>query len=141
MKFIHAMIAVTALITVSQSSARTLGEPDNHQPEVGLGAGIPHLKVGESFLVARSRILKTGWHPTRMYKEDDYEFFDIEKELKDRNFLEFDSCSMDAGVLCILYYNQETRCLRVDTIGEQIKDMKVTRWTDECPEEGRSTKE
>lgn len=25
-------------------------------------------------------------------------------------------------------------CLRVDTIGEQLNDMNVTRWTRECPE-------
>jgi hypothetical protein len=141
MKRSHVLIAVIALLAASNAWSITLGELDNHQPNLESSAGRPLLKVGESFLVARARILKTGWHPTRMQKEDNYEFFDIEKELMDRNLREFDSCSMDAGVLCNLYYNKETKCLRVGTIGEHVKDMKVTRWTDECPEDARSARE
>jgi hypothetical protein len=68
-----------------------------------------------------------------MHRNDDYEYSGAEKELADHQFLEVDSCSMDAGAHCILHYSKGTKCLRIDTVGERLKDMKVTRWTDECP--------
>lgn len=141
MKFMNTMVAVTTLLMVSVTSAITLGEPEDNPPKVTPSAGSPFLKIGESFLVNRSRILKSGWRPTSMHLYDEYEIFGTEKILRDRNFPEVASCSMDAGVLCIFYYSKETKCLRVDTRGEQLKDMKVTRWTDECPEDSRSAKE
>lgn len=141
MKSSHALIAVIASLAFSDAWSKSLGAPDSDQPNVGSSAGRPLLHVGESFLVARARILKSGWHPTRMRRKDNYEFFDIEKELMDRNLREFDSCSMDAGVLCNLYYNKDSKCLQVGTIGEQVDNMKITRWTDECLEDARSAKE
>jgi hypothetical protein len=135
MKLSYALIVMTVVLTFSQASARTQGEADNNQPKITSGIESPSLKVGEPFLVARSRILRSGWHPIQMHSNDDYEYFGAEKELADRKFLEVDSCSMDAGALCILYYSKGTKCLRVDTVGEQLNEMKVTRWTDECPVE------
>lgn len=35
-------------------------------------------------------------------------------------------------VFCILYYKKAGDCLRVDTVGEEAEDMKVTRWVQEC---------
>jgi hypothetical protein len=92
------------------------------------------LKAGEPFTKARSRILKLGWAPVRMHRNDNYEYDGTEKELADRGVVEVDSCSLDAGVLCIFYYSKASECLRVDTKGEQIRYMSVTRWTNECPE-------
>ncbi len=133
MKLSHSVIIAAVVLTFIQASARTQGEGKHYNPKVTLGAESPSLKVGESFLIARARIVRSGWHPTRMRKPDDYEYVGAEKELADRKFLEVDSCSMDAGALCILYYSKGGKCLRVDTVGEQLKDMKVTRWSDECP--------
>jgi hypothetical protein len=133
MKLIYAASVVAAVLTFSQASARTQGEATNNQPKVTLGAESRPLKVGESFLVTRPRIIRSGWHPTRMHVNDDYEYSGTERKLADRKFMEVDSCSMDAGALCILYYSKGKKCLRVDTMGEQLKDMKVTRWTDDCP--------
>jgi hypothetical protein len=133
MKLSYSVILVTIVLTFSQASAKTQGEANNNQPKIVSGAESPSLKVGESFLVARRRIVRSGWRPTRMHANDQYEYSGAEKELADHQFLEVDSCSMDAGALCILHYSKGTRCLRVDTVGEQLKDMKVTRWTDECP--------
>ena len=92
------------------------------------------LRAGEPFTKARSRIFKLGWKPVRMHRNDNYQYDGAEKKLVDRGFLEVDSCSIDAGVLCIFYYSKASECLRVDTKGEQIKYMSVTRWTNECPE-------
>jgi hypothetical protein len=133
MNYRHTLIALTAGLSILQASAKTPESPDNNQPTMTLDTGSPLLQVEDSFLVARSRILRSGWQPVRMHGKDDYDFFGTEKELTDRDFMEFASCSMDAGALCTFYYRKEAKCLRVNTIGEQLKDMKVTRWTDECP--------
>lgn len=92
-----------------------------------------HLKAGESFLEVRTRILRLGWKPERMHSNDNYAYDGAEKRLAERGFLEVDSCSIDAGANCILYYRNVDKCLRLDTVGEQVNDMIITRWTDECP--------
>lgn len=91
------------------------------------------LIVGESFLRARARIVRFGWKPIRMHAHDNYEYTGAEKRLAERKFLEVDSCSIDAGANCILYYSKAAECLRLDTVGEQVAEMEVTRWTNECP--------
>ncbi|MCS0590357.1 hypothetical protein ACFQ09_18730 [Massilia norwichensis] len=93
------------------------------------------LKVGEPFTKARARIVKLGWKPVRVHRNDGYEFSGTEKILAERGFVEVDSCSMDAGVLCIFHYRKASECLRVDTKGEQIRYMSVTEWTNACPEQ------
>lgn len=90
------------------------------------------LKVGEPFLRVRTRIVKSGWKPNPVHGKDNYEYSGAEKRLAERGFLEVDTCSVDAGANCILYYTKGSRCLRIDTVGEQVKQMTVTRWTDEC---------
>lgn len=131
MKLRYALIAFALTLTFLQASAGS--QADNIQPKMPVDIENLAMRVGEQFLVVRARILRNSWQPIRMHINDDYEYFGAEKELADRQFLEVDSCSMDAGALCILYYGKGRECLRVDTIGEQLKDMKVTRWTDECP--------
>jgi hypothetical protein len=98
---------------------------DKHGP-----AGIA---VDEPLVSARSKLIKQGWKPTRMHTNDGYEYSGVERELAARNVLELDTCSFDSS-RCILFYSKKGACLRVDTIGEQLKDMTVTRWTDECPD-------
>jgi hypothetical protein len=135
MKLRYAMIAMTVVLTFFEVPARTEGEADNNQPKITSGIESTPLKVGDPFLAVRSRILRSGWHPTRMQSNDDYEYFGAERELTHRKYIEFDSCSMDAGALCIFYYSKGTECLRVETVGEQLNEMKVTRWTNACPGE------
>jgi hypothetical protein len=92
------------------------------------------LKAGEPFGKARVRILKAGWKPVRMHQYDQYEYSGTERELSSRGFFEVDSCTTDAGSLCIMYYIKKEECLRLDTKGEQLKYMEVTRWANECPQ-------
>ncbi|MGE1172761.1 hypothetical protein [Pseudomonas sp. BW7P1] len=68
-----------------------------------------------------------------MHTSDGYEYGGVERELAARDFLELDTCSFDSS-RCILFYSKKDACLRVDTMGEQLKDMAVTRWADECPD-------
>jgi hypothetical protein len=92
-----------------------------------------NLKKNEPFLKARARLIKLGWDPVRMHANGSYEYDGAEKRLIEHNFYEVDSCSIDAGAICILYYKKSSMCLRVDTVGEQVKVMKVARWVEECP--------
>jgi hypothetical protein len=121
---------LTVLLASSASAEGAIGS-DNSGKTSGI-EGL-HLKAGESFLKARSRIIRLGWKPIRMHSNDNYEYDGAEKRLADRSFREVDSCSIDAGANCILYYTKATKCLRIDTVGEQVDQMQVTRWTNECP--------
>ncbi|MBK5529872.1 hypothetical protein JFT86_23320 [Pseudomonas sp. TH06] len=89
--------------------------------------------VGERLAAARCKLVKQGWKPTRMHTNDGYEYSGVEQELAARKFFELDTCSFDSS-RCILYYAKKGTCLRVDTIGEQLNAMTVTRWTHECPD-------
>ncbi|MGP6428398.1 hypothetical protein [Pseudomonas paraglycinae] len=91
------------------------------------------IAVDEPLVSARSKLIKQGWKPTRMHTSDGYEYSGVERELAARNFLELDTCSFDSS-RCILFYSKKDACLRVDAMGEQLKDMTVTQWTDECPD-------
>ncbi|MCU0093719.1 hypothetical protein N8H72_27360 [Pseudomonas koreensis] len=95
--------------------------------------GPADIAVDEPLVSARSRLIEQGWKPARMHTSDGYEYSGVERELAARNFLELDTCSFDSS-RCILFYSKKGACLRVDTMGEQLKDMTVTRWTDECPD-------
>jgi hypothetical protein len=91
------------------------------------------LQQGESFVRLRSRLIKSGWAPVHVHAGEGYEYDGTEKRLVERNFYEVDSCSTDRGSLCALYYKKGRTCLRVDTIGEQVDSMRVTRWEESCP--------
>ena len=92
-----------------------------------------HIKAGDAFLPLRARIIKAGWRPMRIDRGG-YEISGTETILANRNIHEFESCTTDAGSLCALFYRKRSACLRVDTIGEQLRHMKVTRWAKECPQ-------
>lgn len=91
------------------------------------------LKAGEPLLRVRSRIIKSGWAPIDVHAGGNYEYDGTEKRLVERKFYEVDSCSTDQGSLCALYYKKGSTCLRIDTIGEQVDLMRVTRWEASCP--------
>lgn len=128
----YAATATVIALIFSQISAKAGEGPHNDQSNTTSVFGNLSLKVGEPFLAARARILRAGWHPVRMHR--DYEYIGTEKELIDRKFVEVAYCSIDAGSLCVLYYRKKTKCLRLGTIGERLSYMKVTRWSEECPE-------
>ncbi|WP_430444376.1 MAG: hypothetical protein ACQZ2J_25455 [Pseudomonas piscis] len=121
------ILALVALYCIDISVAFAGGlQPMNekHGP-----AGIAS---GESFVVARTKLVKQGWQPTLMHTSDAYEYSGVERELVAHKFFEVDTCALDSS-RCILFYSKNGTCLRVDTIGEHLNDMRVTRWVDECP--------
>jgi hypothetical protein len=91
------------------------------------------LNVAKPFVLARTHLLAAGWKPVRIHTNADDDYFGLERKLVGHNFLEFDSCSVDAGSLCDFYYRKAGKCLRVDTIGEQVREMKVLQWMHQCP--------
>ena len=103
--------------------------------------GVPHdtrngpagITAGQPLTHARATLIQQGWQPIRRHATDGYEYSGTELELTKRKIFEVDSCSSDSS-RCILYYRKKGECLRMDTIGEKLADMTVTRWTNECPD-------
>jgi hypothetical protein len=91
------------------------------------------ITTGQSLLNARATLLKHGWKPVRRHADDGYEYSGAELELTARRIFEVDSCSADSA-RCVLFYEKKGECLRVDTIGEKLNWMTVTRWSSECPD-------
>lgn len=91
------------------------------------------IAAGQPLTHARAALIQRGWQPIRRHVTDGYEYSGAELELTKRKIFEVDSCSSDSS-RCILYYRKKGECLRMDTIGEKLGDMTVTRWTNECPD-------
>ena len=134
MRSTRAHIVMVASFTVLfATSIDVEGANGRNKPSKASSCSSLKITTGESFLAARARIIREGWTPIRVHNNDNYEYDGAEKRLIERGFLEVDSCSIDAGANCILYYSKKSSCLRIDTIGEQVNDMRVTHWAKECP--------
>ena len=91
------------------------------------------LKEGMSFLQARKSLVREGWQPRKVHTNDGYQFIGTEKTLLQSGIDEVESCAIDHPY-CIFNYRKGASCLRVITIGERTKDLKINRWTNDCPE-------
>jgi hypothetical protein len=87
------------------------------------------LKKGMSFLAARKLLIHKGWRPIK----SNADYGGTEKILINGHIKEVESCAMDRAV-CIFNYRKVDKCLRLFTQGEEIKDMRVYEWTNDCPE-------
>lgn len=126
-ELIASFIGASLLMSLSQSASAVRA---NEQSITSVNL---RLREGASFVSARARLIKSGWKPVRMHADGGYEYSGTEKRLADRHVYEVDSCSTDRGSLCIFYYAKDGSCLRIDTVGEQVNSMRVTRWDDSCP--------
>ena len=90
------------------------------------------ITVHEPLMQARGKLLQHGWKPVRLHAADGYAYSGAELQLTGRKIFEVDACSADSS-RCILVYKKNGTCLRVDTIGERLADMTVTRWVHQCP--------
>ncbi|WP_374317000.1 hypothetical protein [Aquabacterium sp.] len=103
-------------------------------PLLALASDAPvRIHEGQFFVAARKVLLKDRWRPIPMHTDGGYQYEGVEKHLIKRGFNEVDSCSIDSS-RCIMFYKMGARCLRLDTIGEQVATMKVVQWSDECPD-------
>ena len=123
-RIVNAVVAGCALAT---GVVLADGEPQDAR------RGPAGIAVGQPLPTARTALIKQGWQPIRRHATDGYEYSGAELELTKRRIFEVDSCSSDSS-RCILYYQKKGECLRMDTIGEKLGDMIVTRWANECPE-------
>ena len=101
-------------------------------PRQDIPRGPAGIAAGQPLAHARTALIQRGWQPIRRHAADGYEYSGAELELTKRGIFEVDSCSEDSS-RCILYYRKKRVCLRIDTIGERLGDMTVTRWANECP--------
>ena len=98
-------------------------------------AGPVALKAGEPFIKVRKQLYAAGWRADPLAHSSSGEYMGLERQLVERGYTEVDSCS-DGLSFCILQYTQGDACLRLQTQGEQIRLMKVDRWSSECRERG-----
>ena len=112
---------------VFASSAYADGVPRDVQ------RGPAGITTGQPLLNARATLIKHGWKPIRRHTDDGYEYSGAELELTARKIFEVDTCSSDSS-RCVLFYAKKGDCLRMDTIGERLNWMTVTRWANECPD-------
>src|SRR5476651_623356 len=88
------------------------------------------LEEGMHLIAARKLLISKGWRPIKTNPV----YGGTEKILINAHIKEVESCAMDTP-LCIFNYKKDDKCLRLYTEGEEIKDMRVTSWSDDCPEQ------
>jgi hypothetical protein len=95
------------------------------------------LNVGEPFTKARAKLYADGWRADPLAHAATGEYMGLDRQLVQSGFSEVDYCSVGKS-FCVLQYTKGETCLRLHTQGEQIRLMKVERWSDECREPGPS---
>ncbi|EEF26806.1 conserved hypothetical protein [Ricinus communis] len=91
------------------------------------------LHVGAPFTTARAKLYAAGWRadPAAHAATGDYD--GVDRLLVHAGYFEVDYCSL-GKTFCVLQYIRGNACLRLHTQGEEIRLMKVERWTDDCRE-------
>ena len=95
------------------------------------GSAMP--EIGEKFVNARTRLHAAGWQEDPGSHASAGEYMGLDRLLVQSGYLEVDYCSVGQS-FCILQYVKGKACLRVQTQGEQISEMKVERWSNACRE-------
>lgn len=93
------------------------------------------LQIGESFVKARARLTAAGWQADPGSHLSSGEYMGLDRLLIQSGYSEVDYCSVGKS-FCILQYTKDGACLRVHTQGEQIRSMKVERWSSDCRDRG-----
>lgn len=93
------------------------------------------LKTGQPFIKASKQIHAAGWRADPLAHLSTGEYMGVERQLIEAGYAEVDACS-EGRTFCIHQYTKGNACLRLQTQGEQIRWMKVDRWSNECSERG-----
>lgn len=91
------------------------------------------LKKGMPFLAARKLLIHKGWQPLNIHKGKNFEYMGTDKKLVKAHIMEVEVCAVDRPS-CIFNYTKGDKCLRLFTLGEEIKNMRVASWTYDCPD-------
>jgi len=114
-------IAFTLAVLIGYAS---LAQADSAMPQ-----------IGEKFVDVRTRLHAGGWRADPGSHASSGEYTGLDRLLVQSGYLEVDYCSVGKS-FCTLQYVKVHRCLRVQTQGEQISEMKVERWSNACRERG-----
>ena len=90
-------------------------------------------RIGEKFVNAQTRLHAAGWQADPGSHASSGEYMGLDRLLVQNGYLEVDYCSVGKSV-CTLQYVKREACLRLQTQGEQISEMKVERWSNACRE-------
>lgn len=93
------------------------------------------LQIGESFIKARARLIAEGWRADPRSHLSSGDYMGLERLLVQSGYMEVDYCSVGKS-FCVFQYVKGEACLRVNTQGEQIRWMRIERWSNECRERG-----
>lgn len=95
------------------------------------------LNVGEPLSKARGTLHADGWRADPLAHAATGEYMGLDRQLVQSGYPEVDYCSVGHSS-CVLQYTKGKACLRLHTQGEQIRSMKVERWSGDCRERGAS---
>lgn len=93
------------------------------------------LHTGELFTAARSKLYSDGWMADPAAHAATGEYDGLDRLLVQAGYSEVDYCSVGKS-FCVLQYTRGNACLRLYTQGEEIRSMRVERWTNACREKG-----
>ncbi|TDR72044.1 hypothetical protein [Paludibacterium purpuratum] len=88
------------------------------------------LKKDQPFKPARKTVLAHGWKPFK--NMDPSTLIGVDKMLYRAGYKEVYSCAMDIGVCILQYKDKKGQCLSVFVKGEELKDMVVSDWNNQC---------
>lgn len=88
------------------------------------------LKNGQPLKPARKAALTHGWIPFK--NQDPSALIGVEKILHRAGYKEVYSCAMDIGVCILLYKGKKGQCLSIFVKGEELQDMVVSDWSNQC---------
>lgn len=95
------------------------------------GSVVP-LTEGMGFQKARTSLHKAGWHTRTMHVKNQYTYIGTENTMRNHGVRGIESCAIDRPV-CIINYKKGNACLRIFTLGEEFKDLRVDSWSLDCP--------
>lgn len=95
------------------------------------------LRTGELFTTARAKLYTDGWRADPAAHSATGEYDGVDRLLVQAGYSEIDYCSL-GKTFCVLQYKRGNSCLRLHIQGEEIRLMKVERWSDDCREKGPS---
>jgi len=95
------------------------------------------LCAGELFTNARAKLHAEGWHADPTAHAATGEYAGLDRQLAHAGYFEVDYCSVGKS-FCVLQYTRGKACLRLLTQGEEIRSMRIERWSNDCREKGEN---
>jgi|GEM_PF-6034258 len=112
------MKRIMTLLMVASLSAKAADEADTF------------LRKGQPFKSARKAVIAHGWKPLK--NTDPSKLMGVDKILYRAGYREVYSCAMDVGVYILQYKDENGQCLSVFVKGEELKDIVVSDWSNQC---------